>query len=255
MNYYPTKIHKQAADKFIELFSKNKNVMAILLTCSCARGKAHRSSCVDFTIVLKNLNYEESIEKKFEKFERNSKEYRKLKELDKFTHIDLDVIDGNFQPDERHWTSLPSEFELEIGNYVANSIILFEKQNYFSKIKKKYLPYYNESLRKSRLKETVKYCKNNLEHIESYVKRKLYFQAYDRLYKAIQEFTQALFIKNKTYPIAYDKWIKDQYCKILKRPDIYRKIVDIISIKNFESNEINLKAKKLMRLVQKEILK
>lgn len=253
MNYYPTKIHEKAANKFIELFSKDKKVMAVILTCSCARGKAHKSSCIDFAIVLKDLKDKKSIKKKFKEFERHSKEYKQLRALDKFTHIDLDVIDGKFKPDERGWTSPPSEFELEIGNYVAYSVILFERQNYFSNIKKRYLPYYSESLRNTRLKETLMYCRNNLEHIDSYVKRKLYFQAYDRLYKAVQEFMQSLFIKKRVYPIAYDKWIKDQYYEILKRPDLYSKIVDIISIKNLESNEINLKAKKLMKLVQKEI--
>jgi predicted nucleotidyltransferase len=253
MKYYPTKTHENAAKKFIELFSKDKRVMAILLTCSCAREKAHKSSCIDFAIVVKDLKDKKNIKTTFEKFEKTSKEYEKLKKLNKYTHIDLDVIDGKFKPSERGICSPSSEFELELGNYVAYSIILFERDKYFSKIKSKYLPYYNESLRKKRAKRTIRCCLNDLDHINQLVKRKLYFHAYDRLYCAIQTFMQALFIKNKIYPISYDKWVKDQYCELLKRPDLYRKIVDTISIKNFESNEINLKAKRLMKLVENEL--
>jgi predicted nucleotidyltransferase len=251
--YYPTKEHEEAAKKFVELFSKDKKVKAILLTCSCARGKAHKSSCVDFAIVVKDLKDKKDIKKKFEEFTKNSKEYKKLKELDKFTHIDLDVIDGTFRPSDRGICSQSSEFELELGNYIAYSIILFERDKYFSKLTKRYLPYYNESLRLRRLNRTIRYCLNHLDHIEQFVKRKLHFQAYERLLDSVQGFMQALFIKNKVYPIAYDKWVKDQYYEILKRPDLYKKIVDIISIKKFESNEINIKSKKLMRLIEKEL--
>ena len=108
-------------------------------------------------------------------------------------------------------------------------------------------------MRKDRLNRTIKFCINHLDHIEQFVKRGLHFQAYDRLYSSIQGFMQALFIKNKIYPIAYDKWIKDQYHDLLKRPDLYKKIVDIISIKNFESNEISVKANKLVKLIDKEL--
>jgi predicted nucleotidyltransferase len=251
--YYPTETHKKAAEKFIEFFRKDKRVKAILLTCSCARGKAVRSSCIDFALVIKDWKHEKLLKKEFERFTKESKEYKKLRNLDKYTHIDLDIIDGKFKPSDRGICSQSEEFELELGNFVAYSIILFERNNYFSKIKKNYLPYYSESLRKSRLKRTVGYCVNHLDHIDQLIDRKLYFHAYERLYSSIQGFMQALFIKNKIYPISYDKWIKDQYYDLLKRPDLYKKIIDIISIKNFESNEINMKAKRLMRWIDKEL--
>jgi hypothetical protein len=253
MKYYPTKIHEEAAKKFIDLYSKDKRVMAILLTCSCARQKAHKSSCIDFALVIKDLKHKKALKKKFESFTQSSKEYKRLKEMDKFTHIDLDLIDWKFKPSEGGICSQSDEFELEIGNYIAYSVIIFERNNYFSKIKKKYLPYYSEKLRKERLNRTINFCMNHLNHIDQFVKRKLYFQAFDRLYSSIQGFMQALFIKNKVYPIAYDKWIKNQYYDLLKRPDIYEKIVEIISIKKFESNEIIIKTKKLIKLMEEEL--
>ena len=102
INYYPTELHKKAAEEFINLFKKENRVMSILLTCSCARGKAHKSSCIDFAIVVKNEKKDENyLRKKFEGFKNNSKAYKKFKKLDKFTHIDLDIIDGKFEPSER----------------------------------------------------------------------------------------------------------------------------------------------------------
>ena len=57
----------------------------------------------------------------------------------------------------------------------------------------------------------------NLHHIPLYIKRGLYFQSFDRLYNAYQEFLQALFISRCTYPIAYNKWIREQVEEIAER--------------------------------------
>jgi len=197
---FPTKIHQSAATEFVSLFSKDKNVMAILLTCSCDRGKAEKSSCVDFALVVNDYKYKKALEKKFEEFKKTSKNYKKLDKFYKYTHIDLDIINGVFKPKRRWATSSPIEYELELGNFVAYSVIMLKREKYFSKIKKKYLPYYDEKLRRERLKGTKKYLFNNLDHIDQLVERKLYFHAYDRLYKALQEFLQAFSIKIKFIP-------------------------------------------------------
>ncbi len=56
------------------------------------------------------------------------------------------------------------------------------------------------------------------------VDRGLYFQAFDRLYNAHQEFLQALFISRRTYPIVYNKWIHEQIVDILHLPELYESI-------------------------------
>jgi len=45
------------------------------------------------------------------------------------------------------------------------------------------------------------------------------------------EYPQALFIANKIYPIAYNKWITN--------PDLHLKLLPILSVANIKSNEIN----------------
>lgn len=121
--------------------------------------------------------------------------------------------------------------------------------NYFKELQNKWLPYYNEKLRLQRLKMTRNACEYDLDHIPFFIKRSLYFQAFDILCKAFQEYLQTLFIANKTYPIAYNKWIKEQVVKWLNKPELYPRLSPILSISNIESNEINDKTKMLRELL------
>ncbi len=57
------------------------------------------------------------------------------------------------------------------------------------------------------LSKTMKFARNNLNHIPPYSQRGLYFQCLKRLHHALEETLQALFIAARCYPIAYDKWI------------------------------------------------
>ena len=111
------------------------------------------------------------------------------------------------------------------------------------------MPYYNDRLQKQRLQLAKGACLYDLTHIPIFVKRGLHFQAFDRLYSAFQKFLQTLFIKHKTYPIAYNKWIKDQVVGILKLPELYKELTNIISVKNIESNELIDKAKTLNKIL------
>ena len=120
---------------------------------------------------------------------------------------------------------------------------------YFRELQKKWFPYYNDDLRLQRLAMTRNACNYDLDHIPFFINRALYFQAFDILCKAFQEYLQALFIANKTYPIAYNKWIREQIVKWLKLPGIYPKLSPILSVTNIESNEINEKAKMLRELL------
>jgi hypothetical protein len=69
------------------------------------------------------------------------------------------------------------------------------------------------------------------------------------LHKAFEEYVQALFIAHKTYPLAYNKWIKYQVVDLLRKPELYSSLSPILSIKNIESREINENAKMLYGLL------
>jgi hypothetical protein len=111
------------------------------------------------------------------------------------------------------------------------------------------LPYYDEALRQERLAATLKFCHNNLAHIEPFVKRGLYFQAFRRLYDATREFLQALFIAKRLYPIAYDKWVKKQILEILELPDLYPAFVALYEVHHLESDELTHKGQQLSALI------
>ncbi|HIJ64643.1 MAG TPA: hypothetical protein HPP77_01725 [Candidatus Hydrogenedentes bacterium] len=152
------------------------------------------------------------------------------------------MTDGNFQEGYHGWCSGPDEFELEIGNLLQYSVPLYENGSRLAELKNSWLPYYSSELRKRRLAMAAKYCLNNIEHVAPFVERQLFFQAFRRLYNAAGEFLQTLFIARRKYPIAYDKWIREQLVEILGLPDLYPRFVNLLSIKDFESSEIRDKA-------------
>ena len=121
--------------------------------------------------------------------------------------------------------------------------------SYYQILQNTWLPYYNEELRLKRLSATRSACEYDLNHIPFFINRGLHFQAFDILYKAFQEYLQTLFIAHKTYPIAYNKWIKEQVSKWLNKPDLYPELSPILSVSNIESNEINEKADMLRVLL------
>ena len=77
----------------------------------------------------------------------------------------------------------------------------------------------------------------------------LYFQVFGRLQFAFKSFLQGLFIAHRKYPIAYDKWIKEQVVEVLKLPELYGSLPSLFELDHFESPEIILKALDLKRLV------
>jgi predicted nucleotidyltransferase len=248
---YPTAEHEKASRAVVTFFAEHTDIDSVILYGSCARGKASPGSCLDFMILVPPdvLSAKKDLENKWNTFYTTESVFKELHAVGKYSHVDLDFIDGQITPQPRHWTSGPDEFELEIGNTFVYSVPLREG-DYFNQLKHQWLPYYHENLRLQRIAMVRKFCVNNLDHIPLFVERRLYFQAFNRLYDAFREFIQALFISRRTYPIAYDKWIKEQITEILKLPHLYGELVGILEINSFESSEIADKAETLLHLVE-----
>ena len=237
MNHYPTPEHQRAAEKVVAFFSPIPEVEAVCLTCSCARGKASRDSCLDI-LVLHAPDAETDLQAVWDSFYATDPVFQALAAVGKYAHVDLDFSDGRFAPTAHYWVGGPDEFELVVGNYVAYSVPLYEKNDSFAELQAKWLPYYDENLRTERLGMVQKYFLNNLDHIPLYVERGLHFQCFNRLYDAFREFLQALFIAKRTYPIAYDKWIQEQVVEILGLPELYKHLPRLLEFHNLESPEI-----------------
>lgn len=249
---FPTNLHQDSAELVRDYFLKIPNVDTVLVVNSCARGQAVAESDLDFAILVNpdtTLAEIKNIETEWQIYSETQPTFLKFKQLNQFAHLHLDIIDGNYTPTILEVGVASDFFEIEIGNQICYSAAMDNAGLYFQELRNKWLPYYNEELRLQRLTMTRNACEYDLHHIPFFIKRDLCFQAFDILCKAFQEYLQTLFIANKTYPIAYNKWIKEQVVKWLNKPDLYPKLSPILSVRKIESNEINHKVEMLRELL------
>jgi hypothetical protein len=250
---YPTQEHQIAAEVISEYFVNNFHIDAVLLVNSCARGRASRDSCLDIVVLAKRDEGRSplsELEAGWYELERSNEAIQNLYKAGKYSVVHPDFISGDFTPSEQDEAAGPDDFEIQIGNFLAYSFPLWQGSDYFTQLKGQWLPYYNEELRRQRLEKVRWFCLNNLDHIPLYIERGLYFQSFDRLYNAYQEFLQALFIARRTYPIAYNKWIHEQVVEILRLPKLYEQLTQLFEIKKFESTEILDKAREVEALLE-----
>ncbi|TMI82370.1 MAG: nucleotidyltransferase domain-containing protein [Bacteroidetes bacterium] len=251
---FPTTLHQDLAELIRDHFLAIPAVDTVLTVNSCARGQAVPESDLDVAILVKSDTTAaelKTMEHSWQIYLQNQPTFLKYRQSSPFAHLHLDIIDGNYTPAKVEKGEPIDYFEIEIGNQICYSAPMENAGFYFQTLQSKWLPYYNEELRLQRLQMTKDACNYDLDHIPFFIKRELYFQAFDILCKAFQEYLQALFIANKTYPIAYNKWIKEQVIKWLNKPDLYPELSPILSISNIESNEINDRVKDLRRLLSK----
>jgi predicted nucleotidyltransferase len=250
--YYPTIEHEDAAKAIIAHFSKKKNIEAVLLVNSCARGRASRHSCLDIAVLIKpellSMTVPE-LKEEWQKFYGEDDAFASLRSAGRYADVHLDLLDGTFVPDKREEVGEPDSFEIEIGNLIAYSVPLWQGSEYYSRLRKKWLPYYSDALRSERLEKALAYCLDDLDHVSLYVDRGLYFQAFERLHLAFKEFLQVLFISQGVYPVAYNKWIREQITDMLGMPELYLHLTGLFEIKSFESYELIEKAQTLKNML------
>jgi predicted nucleotidyltransferase len=249
---FPTELHHDAAELVKDYFYSHPNVDTVLVVNSCARGQGTPESDLDFAILVKQETSTDELrnmESLWLSYSELHPIISKYKRSSKFAHLHLDIIDGNYTPTILEAGGVSDYFEVEIGNQICYSAPMGNAGPYFKALQEKWLPYYNEDLRLRRFEMTRNACNYDLDHIPFFVNRKLYFQAFDILCKAFREYLETLFIANKTYPIAYNKWIKEQIVNWLNKPELYPKLSPILSVTNIESTEINDKAKMLRELL------
>jgi len=249
---FPTELHRQATETIKEFFIEQQNVDTILLVNSLARGTATPESDIDIAVLVSPATTNKEItnlDARWQHFLNSNSTLNLYRNSDKFAQIHLDIIDGNFEPEAWEDGGGIDFFEVEIGNRLFYSAPLAGNGEYFNRLKSTWLPYYGVELQTQRLQLARQSCLYDLDHIPIFVKRGLHFQAFDRLYIAFQKFLQTLFIKHKIYPIAYNKWIKDQVAGILNLPELYKELCNVISVSKIESTEPIDKARSLATLL------
>lgn len=251
---YPSPEHAAAAEEVLAFFRDSGAAEAVLLTNSCARGRASRDSCLDMAVLLTPATLASrgpALEARWQGYHDGAPAFRDLEAVGAFSELHLDIIDGLFAPGKRDWTGGPDSFELEIGNFLVYGQSLWERGESLEMLRRHWLPYYDDSLRRERLAQARRFCLNDLRHIPLYVDRGLYFQSFQRLWDALRGFLQALFIARRVYPIAYDKWIREQLVEILGEPELYGRLVGLLEIERLEGRDLIGKAWQLEQLLER----
>jgi predicted nucleotidyltransferase len=250
---FPTSMHEQIAEMAYAFFQPQPVVDTVLVTNSCARGQATPESDLDMAILVHPDTAPEEVARLEELWKQEAASSRLLNQYlqtGKFAHVHLDLVKGQFVAEAWDDGGGPDYFEVGIGNAVAYSAPLHAAGPVFRELQARWLPYYDENLRQQRLAMVSAACRYDLDHIPFFVRRELYFQAFDRLYKAFQEFLQALFIARRVYPLAYNKWIRMQVAEWLGLPDLYRALPAVISVANIEGDGVAARAEILGKLLE-----
>jgi hypothetical protein len=250
---FPTDLHRLSAELAAGFFAPHSEVDTVLVTNSCARGCAAPESDLDMQILVREGVDEASmraLEEQWRAFAGSSSVIRVFREASRFAHVHLDVTDGIFEAAAWDDGGGPDDFEIGVGNLIAHAAPLGEIGPHFAHLRSVWLPYYDNVLRVQRLAMARDAARYDLDFIPFYAGRGLYFQAFDRLYKAHREFLQALFIAHSTYPIAYNKWIREQVVEWLNLRDLYAELPGILSVRELESDEIIGKGQRLAELIE-----
>lgn len=251
---YPTPLHGAAATTILDRYRRDSRVEAVLVVNSCARGQATPASDLDMLVLVAPgtpAAQRSDLEAEWLRWRAETPALLALRRLDRFTNIHLDFADGEFTPDVWDDGGGPDDFELGIGNAVAYSALLWERDHAYRSLRSRWLPFYAEALAAERLAMVAAACRYDLSFVPFYVARGLYFQAFDRLYKALREFLQGLFIARRTYALAYNKWIRLQVVEWLGLPELYGELTQVLAIDHLESAQVVDRAAQLTRLVDR----
>jgi predicted nucleotidyltransferase len=249
---FPTSIHQRAAEEIIA-FAQNLPVKAVLLVNSCARGKGTVESDLDIALLIDPempISERPQLDHAWSQRYKNTPVFRELKQLGRFSGVHLDFFDGQWTPEVWDDGGGPDAFEIEIGNRVAYSAPLWEDGKRFADLRTHWLPYYGDDLRSKRLKMVSDAVLLDVERIRFVAIRGLVFYALDRLYHAFQEFLQALFIAHRTYPLAYNKWIREQVEDWLGLPALYSELPYVLELGRLQPEDLIEKAEYLRRLLE-----
>jgi hypothetical protein len=193
---YPTQAHERAAAVITELFAARDETDAVLLTNSCARGKATPDSCLDMQVVVQP-HAVASMEHEFGRFASRSVELAELHRAGRFSDLHLDVSDGvvTLAPITEEAISWS---EVVVGTFFVYSVPL---------------------------------------HVNG----------------ARQGFLLGLHVARRTYPISYDKWIREQVAGNLGLPEVYHRLPRLFELERFESRALEQKATALAALVDEYV--
>jgi hypothetical protein len=247
MHTFPSEVHARAAESARAFLSSLDEVDAVSLVGSSARRSD--ANDLDLSVLVASQEAVGVVEERVAQFVPGRPEFEALASLGPFVELDCHALTGEFAAGQRGWTTGPDAFELDLGNELAYSVVLWERGDRMSRLRERWLPFYDDELRSARLATARMYAINDLEHVPLMVARAEPFHAFHRLYLAFQGFLQALFISRRTYPIAYDKWIREQVEGLLGLPELYAELPSIVGVRELELAGLTRSTRRLRELL------
>lgn len=249
---FPTSEHEKIVNIMTDYFKSDPRIFAVVLEGSLARGQAVIGSCVDLGIFIypddmgKFFRREETRKRiadyakmggKTQRYWGESPDSRRDIEMEheiefEDSLVDVDLLFRSDIPRLRNQLGIcQDQFDLGVGNLFVYCIPLYERDNTYKSLAKKYLPFYDDEIRKERLEGTRKEFDQRIQKIKWLADRGQLFDCYSQLLLSFKIFLQHLFIKERKYPISYKKWIKYQITDILHKPELYEKLTGVLALR------------------------
>lgn len=248
---FPTAEHAEAAGAVVEYASTLDGVDTVLVVNSCARGNAVPDSDLDMAVLMDRHVDDAEMEASWLDRAALTDAVHRFEDRGPFSHVHLDFFDGTFEPLAWDDGGGPDDFEIEVGNRVAFAVPFEIAGARFESLRRQWLPYYGEALRLERLEMVRAALLYDLDHVPFFTARGLFLQAFDRLYKALREFLQALFIAHRQYPVAYNKWLDEQLGWIDRR-DLRAEVLNLLTLGSLDGNTLEAKTARL-RALEREL--
>jgi len=256
---FPNENYRRTLEKMVDYFRVFPGVFAVVLTGSLVRGKAVEGSCIDLCVFL----HKEDYERLASGVKARAKAYSRMGgEVCYYTseveggvefgdvRVDMQFTDGKFQRGHMSFDIVRDEFETTIGNLLVHCMPFFQKGNRYQHLGARYLPFYDDAIRKERLDGTSEEFNYKAWKAHWLASRGEYFSALETLLETERIFLQHLFIKERKYPIDYAKWLKEQCETILCMPELYRKLTGVVEGIKLSKRGIIKKTSMLERMMQ-----
>jgi predicted nucleotidyltransferase len=235
---FPNQDYRRILETMCEYFRRYPGTSAIVLTGSLARGKAVKGSCIDLAVFLGK----EAFASLGSTVNRRAKAYARLggricyhsgnvEGGVGFGNIRVDLIftDGRLDPQQQDsYDVTRDEFETTVGNLFVYSVPMYVRGRAYQRLGERYLPFYDDRLRKIRLQATATEFQHKTWKARWLAERGEYTAALYSLLEAQRIFIQHLFIKERKYPIDYVKWLREQCEGILRMPDLYQELASTL---------------------------
>jgi predicted nucleotidyltransferase len=255
---FPDDSYRKPLVDLVKYFKGYTGVYAIVLTGSLARGKAVKGSCIDLFVFFDEESFKalaSTVKSRVDAYSRLNGQIcyyeNGLEGGIEFGDVRVDVgfTDGKFNPcRENSFDITRDDFETTIGNLFVYSVVMYEKNGRYQQLKRKYLPFYDDGLRRARLNGTTKEFDYKMWKTRWLAKRGEHFAAFYALLEAHRILLQHLFIKERKYPIDYTKWLEEQCSRVLRMPNLYRELLSVMNGIELTENGIEDKSNLLESL-------